>query len=53
MNRGKARYIPDQHRVGFKVHRTVDIRMKAEGLKKGGKKYIPKALFRANPQWVA
>ena len=52
---GQPRFIPKE-RDGFKVHRSVKIRMEAEwedeSKRRRGKKYIPKAAFRHEPQWV-
>ncbi|KAH7886367.1 hypothetical protein F5I97DRAFT_1937223 [Phlebopus sp. FC_14] len=50
VNMGKGRHIPRQKRVGVKIHRSVKIRMEAEGLKGG--KYWPKAKLKVEPEWV-
>jgi len=47
---GNGRVIPNQSRLGFKVHRTVKLRMEAE--EKGKKKYKPMASFDVEPTWV-
>ncbi|KAJ8584078.1 hypothetical protein M405DRAFT_798490 [Rhizopogon salebrosus TDB-379] len=50
INMGGGRHVPRQHKVGVKVHRSVKIRMEADGLEGG--KYWPKAKLRVEPQWV-
>ncbi|KAI0812234.1 hypothetical protein BC629DRAFT_1280613 [Irpex lacteus] len=60
INRGRGRDIPEPSlSEEFRVHRTVDIRMKAIGYvqdRKGGlnvgKPYVPKARYKATPSWV-
>ncbi len=48
--------IPDQRVNGFKVHRSVKMRMGAEfedEKKKGkGRKYTPMAKFEVEPTWI-
>jgi hypothetical protein len=54
-NMGRPRFIPKQ-RDGFKVHRSVNMRMEAEieveRKRRKGKKYKPKPEFRFEPHWV-
>ena len=52
MNMGCGRVVPySKDEDGpFNVHRTVKIRMEAQGL--DGGLYIPKAQFRIEPTWV-
>lgn len=50
-NRGRARIIPWQT-DGLKVHRSVEMRMKAEFEDRPGKKYVPAAKFDVKPQFV-
>ncbi|PBK58695.1 hypothetical protein ARMSODRAFT_923456 [Armillaria solidipes] len=50
MNRGRPRRIPRQYQEGFKVHRTVKLRMEAEGLEGG--KYVPRPRWSVQPTWV-
>ncbi|KAH7926861.1 hypothetical protein BV22DRAFT_1008135 [Leucogyrophana mollusca] len=50
INMGSGRHVPRQKKQGVKVHRSVRIRMEAEGL--DGGKYWPKAKLRVEPQWV-
>ncbi|KIJ13818.1 hypothetical protein PAXINDRAFT_80411 [Paxillus involutus ATCC 200175] len=52
LNLGAGRHIPRQQNVnvGVKVHRSVKVRMEADGLKGG--KYWPKANLHVEPQWV-
>ncbi|EGN93859.1 hypothetical protein SERLA73DRAFT_188970 [Serpula lacrymans var. lacrymans S7.3] len=50
INMGAGRHIPRQKKDGVKFHRTVKIRMEAEGLKDG--KYWPKAKLKVEPKWV-
>ncbi|KAJ8522566.1 hypothetical protein ONZ45_g886 [Pleurotus djamor] len=55
-NRGRSRIIPKQKSQGFKVHRSVKIRMEAEHEHhdpKKRKRYAPKAKFHAEPIWVS
>ena len=47
---GRGRVIPHQQTQRFKVHRTVKLRMEAEGT--NGKKYVPKAPWEVEPIWV-
>ena len=49
INRGHGRMIPRQHMDGIKVHRSVKLRMEAEGMN-----YIPKAMWDVGvePTWV-
>ncbi|KAA1467854.1 hypothetical protein DENSPDRAFT_833006 [Dentipellis sp. KUC8613] len=49
INMGRPRTIPKQ-KHGINVHRSVKIRMDAEGLEGG--KYKPKAVFEVEPTWV-
>ncbi|KAF9225174.1 hypothetical protein BS17DRAFT_730406 [Gyrodon lividus] len=50
LNLGAGRHIPRQQKVGVKVHRTVKVRLEADGL--DGGKYWPKATLKVEPQWV-
>jgi hypothetical protein len=50
MNLGRGRPVPGQKGVGVKVHRTVKLRMEADGLEEG--KYRPKAKLEVEPTWV-
>jgi hypothetical protein len=52
VNMGTGRHIPMQQKEGIeiKIHRTVKIRMEADGLLGG--KYWPKAKLKVEPQWV-
>ena len=55
INAGRPREIPDQRVNGFKVHRSVKMRMEAEyedEKKPKGGKYIPKAKFEVEPKWI-
>ena len=54
MNMGGPRYIAMQKKSGIKVHRSVKIRMEAQGIVgvKEKKKYLPKVEFRVEPTWV-
>ncbi|KAI0070724.1 hypothetical protein K474DRAFT_1713099 [Panus rudis PR-1116 ss-1] len=49
VNLGRGRVVPKSP-DGFKVHRSVKIRMEAKGLKEG--EYIPKAKFSVEPTWM-
>ena len=49
MNLGRGRLIPKHHKP-FLVHRSVQSRMNAEGLKGGP--YRPKAIYAHDPIWV-
>ena len=55
-NMGAPRYIPQQRSAGFKVHRSVKLRMEAEyedeKRRANGKRYIPKPVFKVEPIWV-
>ncbi|KDQ30789.1 hypothetical protein PLEOSDRAFT_1035733 [Pleurotus ostreatus PC15] len=54
-NKARSRIIPRQRSCGFKVHRSVKIRMEAEHEHhnpKKQKKYTPKAKFHTDPIWV-
>lgn len=48
-NMGRGRHIPRQRHV-VKLHRSVKIRMEADGLPDG--KYWPKAKLRVQPKWI-
>ncbi|KIJ66604.1 hypothetical protein HYDPIDRAFT_86193 [Hydnomerulius pinastri MD-312] len=50
VNMGEGRHMPRQRQVGVKVHRSVKIRMEADGLGQG--KYWPKAKLKVEPEWV-
>jgi hypothetical protein len=52
INFGGPRTIPKQKKIGVKVHRSVKIRMQAEGLFKD-KKYAPAAKLDVEPEWVS
>lgn len=56
INRANPRYIPQQRTNGFKVHRSVKMRMEAEyedeQRRQKGKRYIPKPIFKVTPDWV-
>ncbi|KIM62348.1 hypothetical protein SCLCIDRAFT_1215226 [Scleroderma citrinum Foug A] len=49
-NMGGGRHIPRQQRHGVKLHRSVKIRMEADGFQGG--KYWPKAKLRVQPKWI-
>ncbi|KAI0079534.1 hypothetical protein K474DRAFT_1705447 [Panus rudis PR-1116 ss-1] len=51
-NLGQGRKVPKriQKRNAFNVHRSVKLRMEADGLPEG--KYIPKAHWKIEPNWV-
>ncbi|EIW87436.1 hypothetical protein CONPUDRAFT_149464 [Coniophora puteana RWD-64-598 SS2] len=49
INKGKGRHIPRQEEERVKIHRSVRIRMEAEGFKE---KYWPKAHLHCEPIWV-
>lgn len=57
VNLGGPRIIPKQQALGVKVHRSVKIRMAAEGLFQDGskkaRKYVPAAKWDMEPDWVA
>ncbi len=48
--------IPDQRDNGFKVHRSVKMRMEAEfedeKKRRKGEKYTPRAKFEVEPTWI-
>jgi hypothetical protein len=48
---GGPRIIPKQQKIGVKVHRSVKIRMEADGLFKD-RKYTPAAKLDVEPVWV-
>lgn len=52
VNMGAGRRIPMQFKEGAKVklHRSVKIRIEADGLEGG--KYWPKAKLKVEPEWV-
>lgn len=50
VNMGQGRHIARQQKEGVKFHRSVKIRMEADGL--AGGKYWPKAKLRVEPKWV-
>jgi hypothetical protein len=52
INFGGPRIIPRQHQIPVKIHRTVKIRMEADGLFKD-KKYKPAVKLDVEPVWVA
>ncbi|KAF9525908.1 hypothetical protein CPB83DRAFT_858827 [Crepidotus variabilis] len=56
LNLAAPRYIPKQRTGGFKVHRSVKLRMEAEyqdeKRRAAGKRYIPKPIFKVDPTWV-
>jgi len=52
VNVGRGRHIPLQRKNGVKVHRSVKIRMEAEGVPGVKGKYVPKAEFRVEPTWI-
>lgn len=51
---GRARHIPQQRTNGFKVHRSVKLRMEAEyeDEKKEGKRYTPKTVWKVQPTYI-
>ena len=55
-NMGDSRYIPQQRKTGFYVHRSVKMRMEAqyENVKKRekGKRYIPKPVWKVQPTFM-
>lgn len=46
LNRGRARYVAMQKKNGVKVHRTVEIRKKAQGIKGVEGQYVPEVKFK-------
>jgi len=50
VNRGQGRHIPLQRKCGVKMHRSVKIRMEAQGLEEGT--YKVKANLKVEPIWV-
>ena len=53
-NRGNPRHAALQLKKGIKIHRSVKIRMEAEGIPgmKPNKKYEPRVVFKVDPTWV-
>ena len=55
-NLARPRFIPKQKSNGFKVHRSVKMRMEAgfedEAGRQAGKKYKPKPHFAVEPIWI-
>ncbi|KAF8157843.1 hypothetical protein B0H34DRAFT_431646 [Crassisporium funariophilum] len=55
-NLARPRFIPKQRSNGFKVHRSVKLRMDAEyeneKARQKGKKYQPKPHWRVEPTWI-
>jgi hypothetical protein len=55
-NMAHPRFIPQQRTNGFKVHRSVKLRMEAEfedeKRRSRGKKYAPKPKFKVEPTWI-
>jgi hypothetical protein len=51
INLGRPRVIPRQKRQGFNVHRSVKVRMEA-GDRVAGGKYVPRAEWKVEPNWV-
>ena len=51
---GRPRHVAMQMRSGIKVHRSVKIRMEAQGIVgiKENEKYSPKVEFRVEPTWI-
>ncbi|KAI5116432.1 hypothetical protein M0805_000211 [Coniferiporia weirii] len=47
LNRGRPRVFPQQAKNGIKVHRSVKMRMEAQGLD-----YKPRLRFEVDPEWV-
>ena len=52
VNRGHPRHAAMQKKSGIKVHRSVKIRMEAQGIVGVKEKYLPKVEFRVEPTWV-
>jgi hypothetical protein len=52
VNVGHGCHIPLQRKQGVKIHRSVKIRMEAEGLPGMKGKYIPKAKLKVDPIWI-
>lgn len=50
-NLGGGRFIPNQKQDGINVHRSVKIRLEAGTAVQGGK-YVPKAMWDVEPNWV-
>ncbi|KAH7911623.1 hypothetical protein BJ138DRAFT_1006185 [Hygrophoropsis aurantiaca] len=50
INMGSGRHVRRQKKDGVKIHRSVKIRMEADGLLGG--KYWPKAKLKVEPKWV-
>ena len=51
INFGRPRIIPKQ-KDGIKVHRSVKIRLDAGNALVDGKKYVPRAKWHVDPEWV-
>ena len=47
---GRGRHIPLQRKNGVKIHRSVRIRMAAQGL--ADENYVPMANLKVEPTWV-
>lgn len=50
MNLGEGRKVYRQRTDGLHLHRTIKIRMEAEGLPEG--RYKPRAKFEVEPRWM-
>lgn len=49
---GRGRHIPLQRKNGVKIHRSVKIRMDAQGVPGVKDRYIPKSKLKVDPTWV-
>ena len=49
---GSPRYIPQQRSQGFRVHRSVKMRMEAELEQYPGVKYRPRPEWFVDPEWM-
>ena len=52
VNMGRPRYVAMQRKNGIKIHRSVKIRMEAQGIVGVKEKYSPKVELRVQPTWV-
>jgi len=52
VNKGRPRYVAKQKQNGIKVHRSVQIRMNAEGIDGVKGKYLHRVNFKVEPTWV-
>ena len=52
VNMGRPRYVALQKKNGIKIHRSVKIRMEAEGIVGVKEKYLPRVNIKVEPTWV-